>query len=315
MNETTKLFEDNKYVSKYLKQAVLNENVELELIFGETFYKNPLGKKEFKRVLEACKGHYTGLSEENTLDIRTQYEFGGALKISNVRATVSGIENIKKYCKVESLNEIEDIEYIQKVYFKDPNERFKYFPLKEENYNVRLNLKNEIPLEKTNYKIVSLLRNYKDKKKHFRYKKRFSFITDDKLFRIDLSVVKSSKQIDRVFQVSKSFRESNVLNNPEEYELEIEFIGNKGADINHRAIQELYKSLKENHYLTGPGYINSGNVYDPLGLGINLQKVEDKIDEEFSYDFDSPRYEENKTVLQSYQVSSVKYSEEDYQKL
>ena len=47
MNETTKLFEDNKYVSKYLKQAVLNENVELELIFGETFYKNPLGKKEF----------------------------------------------------------------------------------------------------------------------------------------------------------------------------------------------------------------------------------------------------------------------------
>ena len=178
---------------------------------------------------------------------------------------------------------------------------------------MRLNLKNEIPLEKTNHKIVSLLRNYKEKKKHFRYKKRFSFITDDKLFRIDLSVVKSSKQIDRVFQVSKSFRESNVLNNPEEYELEIEFIGNKGADINHRAIQELYKSLKENHYLTGPGYINSGNVYDPLGLGINLQKVEDKIDENegFSYDFDSPRYEENNTVLQSYQVSSVEYSEED----
>ena len=317
MNEMTKLFEDNKYVSKYLKQAVLNENVELELIFGETFYKNPLGKKEFKRVLDACKGHYSVISEENTLDIRTQYKFGGDLKISNVRASVRGYENIKKYCKTESLKEIEDVEYIQKVYFKDPNERFKYFPLKEENYNVRLNLKNEIPLEKTNHKIVSLLKNYKDKQKHFRYKKRFSFITEDKLFRIDLSVVKSSKQIDRIFQVSKSFRESNVLNNPEEYELEIEFIGNKGADINHRAIQELYKSLKENHYLTSPGYINSGNIYDPLGLGINLQSIEDNIleTEGFSYDFDSPRYEETTTVLQPYQVSSVKYSEEDYQKL
>jgi len=317
MNELPKIFEDDKYVSKYLKQAIMNDNIELELIFGETLYKNPLNKDGFKRVLEQCKGHYLALSEENSLDIRTQYKHGNELKISNLRSTVKGIDNIKQYCKTESLDDIEDVEHIQKTYFKDPHERFRYFPLKEQNYNLRLNLKNEIDIENTDYKVVNLLRNYKEKKKHFRYKKRFSFLTDDKLFRIDLSVVKSSKQVDRKYQLTKSFRESNILKNPEEYELEIEFIGNKGGQVNNKPIQDLYKSLKENHYITEPGFINSGNIYDPLGLGINIKNKEEEplVVEDYSYDFDSPRYEKNTTVLQPYQVSSIKYSEEDYQKL
>ena len=245
MTDPVKLFEENKYIQKYFKQAILNDNVELELIFGETFNKNPLDKNKFKSLLEKCKNHYFSLKEENSLDIRTQYKQGSEFKISNVRATINGIENIKKYCKNESLAEIDDVDYIQKNYFKDPSEKFKYFPLKEENYNVRLNLKNEIDLEKTNHKVVSMLRNYSDKKKHFRYKKRFSFLTDDNLFRIDLSVVKSSQQVDGKYNLSNSFRSSNVLNNPEEYELEIEYVGNKEKEIDNKPIQQLFKSLKE----------------------------------------------------------------------
>jgi hypothetical protein len=86
----------------------LNDNVELELIFGETFNKNPLDKNKFKSLLEKCKKHYFSLKEENSLDIRTQYKRGTEFKISNVRATINGIENIKKYCKNESLSEIDD---------------------------------------------------------------------------------------------------------------------------------------------------------------------------------------------------------------
>jgi hypothetical protein len=320
MTDSVKLFEENKYVQKYLKQAILNDNVELELIFGETFNKNPLDKNKFKNLLEKCKKHYFPLKEENSLDIRTQYKQGSEFKISNVRATITGIENIKKYCKNESLSEIDDVEYIQKNYFKDPNEKFKYFPLKEENYNVRLNLKNEIDLEKTNHKVVSMLRYYNDKKKHFRYKKRFSFLTDDNLFRIDLSVVKSSQQVKGKYNLYNTFRGSNVLNNPEEYELEIEYVGNKEniKEINDKPIQQLFKSLKENQVITKPGFTNSGNIYDPLGLGINIVVKDEEqfaLDDNYKYDFDSPRYEENKSYLESYEVSSVKYSQEDYQKL
>ena len=317
MTDSVKLFEENKYIQKYFKQAILNDNVELELIFGETFNKNPLDKNKFKDLLEKCKSHYFSLKEENSLDIRTQYKQGSEFKISNVRATINGIENIKKYCKNESLVEIDNVDYIQKNYFKDPSEKFKYFPLKEENYNVRLNLKNEIDLEKTNHKVVSMLRNYSDKKKHFRYKKRFSFLTDDNLFRIDLSVVKSSQQVNGKYNLSNSFRSSNVLNNPEEYELEIEYVGNKEKEINNRPIQQLFKSLKENHAITKPGFTNSGNIYDPLGLGINIvvKDEEQFVDDDYKYDFDSPRYEENTSYIESYEVSSVKYSQEDYQKL
>ena len=39
------------------------------------------------------------------------------------------------------------------------------------------------------------MNNFDKKKKHFRYKKRISFLTKDKLFRIDLSVIKSTRFI------------------------------------------------------------------------------------------------------------------------
>ena len=55
-----------------------------------------------------------------------------------------------------------------KKYYKDPKQPTKkFFPLKDEDYNIRLNIKKEEPLLKTNRYVVDFLKDYQEKKKHF----------------------------------------------------------------------------------------------------------------------------------------------------
>ena len=187
-----KLLNGSKELNSYFDFAVLQEDTELELILGSNISKYPITKKVFLSLLEKCKTNYHLLSESSSLDIR--YEFKG--NPSNVRCTINGLESIKKYCRKDSLESFDDenIEYIIKKYFKDPKQPGKkFFPLKDNDYNIRLKIKKEEPLLKNSNYVISFLKDYQDKKKHFRYKKRYSILTEDKLYRIDLTMVKSTK--------------------------------------------------------------------------------------------------------------------------
>ena len=53
--------------------------------------------------------------------------------------------------------------------------------------------------------------------KRFRHKKRYSFITKDKLFRFDCTIVKQSS--------GTSILDSDLFNQTKQYELELEYIG------------------------------------------------------------------------------------------
>ena len=72
--------------------------------------------------------------------------------------------------------------------------------------------------------MIQFLNDFKNKNKHF-IKKHISFLTVDKLFRIDLSVVKSTRFRNGKYDFQKTFKKANILNNYEEYEVEIEYIG------------------------------------------------------------------------------------------
>ena len=55
------------------------------------------------------------ISEETSLDIRGEYK----QYPSNLRCSIIGIDNIKKYCREESLEEIEEVEdEIEETKFK-----------------------------------------------------------------------------------------------------------------------------------------------------------------------------------------------------
>jgi len=306
-----KLFNENTTeVLEYLKLPLVNNENELELIFGSTPYKNPINKGVFIRTLEECKTTYEKISEVVDLDITTEYRG----KPGNVRASIHGIDDIKKYCKEGTLKDITNVEYMQKKFIKDKP------GIKDEDYNVRLKVKTENILSSNHYFVRSFNEDYENKGKHYRYKKRFSFITDNKLFRIDLTILKSTKYFKGKYDFQKSFKKANILNNEETYEVEIEYVGWKKGEIDSvSAIDQLYKNYIEDK---GTYYSNirKSNIYDPLNLGINTElfEQEDYFINDSSYEYgDSPRYDgdENPTLFVKFSESSKKYSYDEYRKL
>ena len=306
-----KLFDGIDQINEYLSEAIRNDNVELELIFGSRVGDNPLDKKIFMKLLENCKTQYRMIKESTDLDIRQEYKNNP----SNVRATIHGLDNIKKYCKNEKLDEIENIEYVQKQSYNDSNGN-PFRPLRDEDFNVRMNLKKEVKLHDRHNYVMTFIRDFGSKKKHYRYKKRFSFETIDKLFRIDLSVIKATQFKRGSYDFAKTFKEANILKNKEIYELEIEYIGwdKSYGQTGVKNIDNLYKIIEQDLVLTQPGMASIGNEYDPLNLGIELGDSSDFETYDFNYDFDSPRYTEE--VLVNFRSGkTVRYSESDYEVL
>ena len=66
---------------------------------------------------------------------------------------------------------------------------------------------------------------------------RFSFLTNDNLFRIDLTVVKSNSKSEI------NFKKANILQQQEVFELEIEYIGSTKYNLENE-IYKIYDSIK-----------------------------------------------------------------------
>ena len=136
-------------------------------------------------------------------------------------------------------------------------------------------------------------------------------------FCIDLTVVKSTKFMKGKNMFETTFRKANILNNREEYELELEYIGDE--KINGITKMDIMaKKLKGEYVITEPGNSAIGNIYDPANLGIPMlryryEKHSGDIDGE-EYEFDSPRFEPKGEYI-PYTVSSMKYTKEEYANL
>ena len=198
------LFNNNSKLRDYFRDAINDNNLELEIIYGHTPHDNPFNKKEYLEVLRKCNTKYEKISETVDLDIRVDYKGNP----SNIRCTIHGLDSIKKYCKKNKLLSVKDsIDFIE----KKNNSKTGYETLRDNNYNIRLTLKEENKLSLNHRYVTSFLNNIDDKNKHYRYKKRVSFITDDKMFRIDLTVVKSTNYFKGKYNFKKSFKEANIL--------------------------------------------------------------------------------------------------------
>ena len=65
--------------------------------------------------------------------------------------------------------------------------------------------------------------DWQKKNKSFRFKKRYSYLTLNKVWRIDLTAIKQTKHK----EYFKTFKESGLLRQKEIFELEIEYVGNE----------------------------------------------------------------------------------------
>ena len=265
---------DKEPLLPYFARAISDKEIEIEWIYGLNPVKDTLQKGDFIRLLDYLRTNYQCSGESNTLDISKQYVKVGKTGISNIRCSLEGIETIRKYCKTNSILGLKNISFIRKTPYKDPkNPSIRYAPQRNSDYNYRINMKQEIPLSDEDRDVQKYKENLKDSLKTYRYKKRFSFMSSDGLFRIDLTAVKQSPYDykTRHNRDYSSFLESNLLKMNETFEVEIEYVGSHATEGGYpidafiKRISGKNKKVFDASLLDTTGKPQYFNVFSELG--------------------------------------------------
>ena len=233
--------EDYNKIISFIQKKIKNPSLELEIRlcgnkFNNTLNNIRLNQLEFQRLLQQL----TVSKDLNGLGLK--YENSQSLDITcesiTQRVIINDTDNIKKYWLMDNLL----------------SSNIKYSGLQKElvdnldlnDYSIRFSLCNETVLDKVSDEIEY-------EKKLFRYKNRYSIFSEDKMFRFDLSEVKTSD--------GNTIKESHLFKKQNEYEIEIEYIGNSKDkdDIFNQLIHNIgiLISLYQDSY-----YIVSQKTYD-----------------------------------------------------
>ena len=214
------------------------ETVEWEFVIGRSKgYFGQINRGIFQDLIRRLKAipDIEEIKSEETLDISLVSK-----ENIPIRATLSGRDNIVLFCR-EDEKVLQNLEFLYKT--KKINGETEQ-PVDIPSYGIRSNLKTEIPVhleivndntevEKARKAYIQLIesRGFYKVHKTFRYKNRISYYSKDG-FRIDLTVVKSSKVDYRVHKSGNyiynysipalSIQGADLLNQPETYEVEIE---------------------------------------------------------------------------------------------
>ena len=209
---------------------------ELEVKFGTKGIK-PLTRNDYDNVIKKLKS--LGFVTSNNVGeyyLRINCEFldpkSGKFKLSDIRTEISGLHNIQDYCKNNDIKEIYTknftvVSFVNKrmATIEKDRMRERIFPVDMNDFNFRVTFNTEEEV-KTGVKTY-IMENWKKSKKIFRYLNRVSFKHPEHPVIVDISIVKNgdkeegsrwNDQMKRVYTTT----ESNVFNNPEIYQIEIE---------------------------------------------------------------------------------------------
>ena len=223
----------NANASKY-------SEIEMEAKFGTRGVK-PLTKIDYDNVVKKLKslgwtcsypnGTHLLRIQPEFLDIRTG-QFKTSRDFDRFRIEIDGLNNIQDYCKTNSINYLNDknsftVKINKKTplkIFKDGKETNEFMPSADfDDFNFRVSISNEETISKTSKIGIDVFENWNKTKKVFRYMNRVTFTNSSMPFKIDLSIVKSSTKNERGWMIQTyNIEESNVFNNQETYEIEIE---------------------------------------------------------------------------------------------
>lgn len=217
-----------------------NRDGELEVKFGTKGIKS-ITKNNYDNVVKKLKSSgFTSLGEENGsyyLRINCEYldSTTGRFKMSNIRTDIRGLPNIQEYCKTNDIKALPNKMFIDHM-TKGPMfiNKEKVFPVDFDDFNFRITYSAENEIVKSGL-IHGLLENWRKSKKEFRFINRVSFEHNDYPFIVDLSIVKyGNRMADKFGRENRgplirvyTLQESNVLNNEEIYEIEIEIDNRK----------------------------------------------------------------------------------------
>jgi len=200
-------------ISEYMKVCNVNSSYELECKFN-----HEIDKSIFTKVLNVLHNHndykYVTSLHRDSLDIN--------ITSTNTRVTFTSKEDINNYCKYNIIPSNVDI--MNKIIVKN------YPKINVNAYKLVFKINNELVIDETE----SILSSLSEQDKFFRRKQRHSFIHESNAFRIDLTIVKSSKN------KSKTYLNSNITKNIEKYEIEIEYLN----DIKESTFDNFWKIIE-----------------------------------------------------------------------
>lgn len=215
-------------------------NHELEVRFGTKGIKS-LSRNDYDNVIKKLKSSGFNLVGDSNGEyyLRVNCEFldstTGRFKLSEVRTEIKGLHVIQEFCKTNDLKSVYNsnpasIDFIHKKHGFINKE--KIYPVDVDDFNFRVAYQTEEKI-KAGLK-TSVIENWRKSKKEFRFINRVSFEHPDHPFLVDVSITKfGNRGADRYGRENRgsmirvyTLEESNVFNNPEVFEIEIE-INNK----------------------------------------------------------------------------------------
>ena len=185
-------------------------------------------------------------------------------KNNDLRVELNGLKSIQNYCISNELpvidNDImENIKIISKEYFRDSQSPDVENPVNFDDFSFRVSYQTETLHGLESDKVSSLRNEFKEIKKFYRLIKRFTFTHKDFPVNIDMSIVKES------IKNEYNIKESNIFNQNEKYEIEIEIDSDKiTKDSKFSSVKELDLLIKKlsKYILTGLQETNYPISYD-----------------------------------------------------
>ena len=237
------------YLDNVLRRNT-NEALELESKFGTRGIKH-ITRIDYDNVIQKLLSYGFQMKNENNYLLRIQNEYvdlkTGTTKMSNIRTEISGIQNVRTYCKTDKIESItKGISFQQKTPFKPSKDSSSLFPVNFDDFNFRTTLSIETTLDKYSPLVKNIKEKWSDNRKTFRYLNRCSMVHDRLPFIVDLSIVKDSKRQGKFYVPEFNIKDSGVFDSIEKYEIEIECINDKiGTGTQFNTTDKLNKVMKQ----------------------------------------------------------------------
>lgn len=241
------------YLENVLRKTTKNDSIEMEAKFGTRKIKK-ISKIDYDNVVKILKSSGFVLKNSNYLlriiseytDIKT-----GKIQLSTIRTEINGLQDTSIYCKANNLEGIKErVNFVKKrpygINNTNTNTNDKIPTANFDDFNFRVSLNHETTMDKDSSVIKGLLDTWGNNKKIFRYMNRVSFTHPDYPFMIDLSIVKESSRNRNSYLIPQyTIQDSNVFNNYQHYEIEIECINTLvGSGTLFNTPERLDKALK-----------------------------------------------------------------------
>jgi hypothetical protein len=210
---------------------------ELEVSFGTIRNNKSITKLDYDKVVKHL--YSEGFSTENSrgvhmLRIKEEYVDArtGENRISNIRAEIMGIDLIQEYCRANSIQKIldmpstmyadsEKLKFTQKTAVYDAEKKpIRSIQFPEFNFNVKYQMERDFSVDSNIAK--TSISKWTDTRKIFRHMNRVQFRNPEFPVFVDISIVRSSKNVGRTQMPQYTIQEAGVFENDETYEIELE---------------------------------------------------------------------------------------------